>query len=548
MLTVKTLGNFQISWEGSPIGLGKQSTNNVVRLFMLFMMNLEKGLSRGELIRELFFQQDVDSDPGANLRITVYRLRQAMKKAGVSCPEKSDYILIEHGVYRWNPEIPVEVDALEFERLVRASLGEPDDEKSQLLGKQALALYGGEFLESLSSEEWVNRFQLRLMRLYRKLILHNYRILTEKEEYQHAYDIAKWASMIYPYEEFQVLMIDALIAMKRLSEAVELYEDTAGMYRKEMGLEPSDEMKKRFQMLSSQTELSESTMDGIRKKLKEGNGMDQGTWCSFPGFIDHFRFVQRLLSRTGQSAYIAVITLENDKHLPLDFSDPRTAEISEIMRHTICSSVRRGDMVSKYNMVSFLILLMCTNDRGCQIVQKRIEQAFRIRCSYRKIRIRCNAFPVLDIEEIQGQAPSSANGLIRLCIDGRKAEDIQGKAYVQYQKEPISFSNTSQFFNNLNQYFDRIGIPQSDTRLASLGKQPESVYNVFSPRIMNGRGELARYHGAVLTADLKVSHRLRSSWQGSVTILNGNSDMVFISELQLLNILVRSMGDKPVLP
>ena len=73
----------------------------------------EQGIPRRELIRQLFYQQSAEFDTGANLRITVYRLRRALKNAGIPCPEGEDYILSGRGLYRWNPSIPLSVDVVE---------------------------------------------------------------------------------------------------------------------------------------------------------------------------------------------------------------------------------------------------------------------------------------------------------------------------------------------------------------------------------------------------------------------------------------------------
>ena len=117
MLKVKTLGCLQLIWDGQPVSLGKQAGNNIAKLFVILALQGEQGIPRRELIRQLFYQQSAEFDTGANLRITVYRLRRALKNAGIPCPEGEDYILSGRGLYRWNPSIPLSVDVVEFRDL-----------------------------------------------------------------------------------------------------------------------------------------------------------------------------------------------------------------------------------------------------------------------------------------------------------------------------------------------------------------------------------------------------------------------------------------------
>ena len=157
MLKVKTLGCLQLIWDGQPVSLGKQAGNNIAKLFVILALQGEQGIPRRELIRQLFYQQSAEFDTGANLRITVYRLRRALKNAGIPCPEGEDYILSGRGLYRWNPSIPLSVDVVEFRDLAAKAEAEPDRGASLRLGQEAFALCVGEFLPEFGSEEWVGR-------------------------------------------------------------------------------------------------------------------------------------------------------------------------------------------------------------------------------------------------------------------------------------------------------------------------------------------------------------------------------------------------------
>lgn len=192
MLKVKTLGCLQLIWDGQPVSLGKQAGNNIAKLFVILALQGEQGIPRRELIRQLFYQQSAEFDTGANLRITVYRLRRALKNAGIPCPEGEDYILSGRGLYRWNPSIPLSVDVVEFRDLAAKAEAETDREASLCLG---------EFLPEFGSEEWVGRWQAEWERTFKELFLQQYGLMIQGGGHVRAYNLAKWAASLYPYEE-----------------------------------------------------------------------------------------------------------------------------------------------------------------------------------------------------------------------------------------------------------------------------------------------------------------------------------------------------------
>lgn len=544
MLRVKTMGGFQLFWDNRPISLGKQSGSNIIRLFMLLMLYLEKGVSRERLIRALFYEQMEDSDVGANLRITVYRLRKALDKAGVIAPKGEELILAEQGLYQWNPKVPVWVDIREFDRLAEMAVSEADPEKSLAIGESALKLCEGDFLPALSTEEWVNACQVRYGGSYRRLFTHLYQILTDKKDHQRAWELASRAASLYPYEEYQIFELDCLIALGRFDDALQLYEETAKLYFQEMGLEPSEEMSERFRKISDHNQVSAVSLEGIRQRLKDSREQSHGPYyCALPSFIDNFRFVQRILERTGQSAYIEVIMLEDSSRMPLPPQEPRTIRIARILEECISHSLRKGDLVTKYNGSTFLLLLMCTNEKGCTLVEERITQKFRTACSFKKVRLGFRNFPVMEVSNLTGFVRARYPGVIRLCIEEAGGADIKGRAYTLFRKDPILFDSFTSLLKELNLYFDQVGYPQAETSLHSLKEEEQTPYNIPEKKPVTNFNTLMTRTGKTLTVNLMVSHRKRSTWQGSVKFPDTEEEYTFISELQLLKILLRGLEE-----
>ncbi|MDO5408646.1 MAG: BTAD domain-containing putative transcriptional regulator [Eubacteriales bacterium] len=392
---MKTLGGFQLYWDGKPESLGKQTNSNIVKLFLLLLTSPKSGISRSELIRLLYYTREVE-DVGTNLRVTVYRLRQALKKMGIPCEDGEDYVEIQNGIYRWNQKIPVTLDAVEFERIAKESLEEPVEIRCVDLCRDAMLLYGGEYLPAFNTEDWVTIRQGELMGIFYKMFKKVYEIMTRHKDYQNAYAFAERAAQLHPYEEYQTYMMDCLMAMNRRTEALKLYEETTDMLFREMETEPSIQMKASYERIRNHMQATQGLVNGIQERLSETDDDHGAAYYVLPSFIDNYRFVRQLVKRTGQSAYVMVVMVKDTDEFPLGSDDTRTREIVSSLEHAICHALRKSDIFTRYNRFTFMALLMCTDEEGCQIAFERVVQNFRERCIYKKVRLRLKAFSVCE--------------------------------------------------------------------------------------------------------------------------------------------------------
>lgn len=533
MIKVYTLGKFHLLVNDNPGIFGKR-LSNAVRLFLLIITNLDTGISKNELIYQLFYSQEKESDLSGNLRITLFRLRKSLRDMGIVCPDGSDYILVQDDVYYWNPEIPIWVDAIEFTKVASAYLADNCQDLKQ--GQQAVELYTGEYLPVLNTDEWVIARQFKLFRLYDAVFHKLYLSFLQQSAYQKAYDLASKSANLYPFEEYQMFMVDCLLSMNSYNKAFQLYAETTELYFKELGLEPSDNMKERLDRMNDSLNHSSLSVSKIHNVLKEDTPAGS-YYCSFPSFMDNCHFVSRFIERSGQTAYILIATLEDSNHVPLDPKDEKTRHISELLKDTIQHSLRKGDVFSSYNMLTFSLLLMCTNDIGCDIVIQRIQTNFKKRNPYKKIRITFRKFSV------QTPAPDSlpaasalyGNQEICVCIDGYDSDNnvIEGRTYHRYDDQPTSFSSFNDFFLKLNTLFDHLGAPQSDRAFNSLAGKKAFVPKIDTPPKYSVE-DIMTHRGNLLTFCLKVTQRRNLTWQGSIEIKDTGKISSFHSELQLI--------------
>ena len=71
-------------------------------------------------------------------------------------------------------------------------------------------------------------------------------------------------------------------------------------------------------------------------------------------FMEGYRYVRRVIERSGQSAYLLLCTMTDGKGVPLEKGE-RLGKVAEELEQAIRNSLRRGDMFTRYSDNQFLI-------------------------------------------------------------------------------------------------------------------------------------------------------------------------------------------------
>lgn len=233
-LIVKMLGGFSLLYAGKELILDRSSVSKTTQLLQMVLLHQEDGIAKTSLIDGLYGREDVENRNGS-LNNTLFRLRRQLKAAGL--PE-SNYINIQKGMCRWDPGIPVEIDCCRFEEKALAGQREEETEKKMEFYREACGLYAGEFLPDMIGEDWVTVRNIHYRNLYFSCLEELCGWLKEKEEFEEIYQLTTQACAIYPFEEWQILRIDSLIAMARYQEAMEIYQTTTRLFFDELSLPP----------------------------------------------------------------------------------------------------------------------------------------------------------------------------------------------------------------------------------------------------------------------------------------------------------------------
>ena len=116
MLTVDSLGKFQITDGNVIVGDEELRSNMLSKLLLYILLYRDKTLTIEDITTAVWQDEEIENPAGA-LKNLMYRLRVFLKKNFGD----EDFILTDHGSYRWNPRQEVAVDTEQFEQMFESA-------------------------------------------------------------------------------------------------------------------------------------------------------------------------------------------------------------------------------------------------------------------------------------------------------------------------------------------------------------------------------------------------------------------------------------------
>ena len=151
MLTIRTLGKFQIRDEEHIVNEEEIRSPKMINLLAYLIIHRNQTLTF-YYMADALWQEEETGNPAGALKNLMYRLRVLLKKNFGD----EDFILTDHGSYRWNPRQEVAVDAEQFEQMFESAKQKTISEGEAIRKlKAALALYQGDFMTKVADMHWV---------------------------------------------------------------------------------------------------------------------------------------------------------------------------------------------------------------------------------------------------------------------------------------------------------------------------------------------------------------------------------------------------------
>lgn len=373
ILYIRMLGGLKMTYGGKPFLMGKSFSSKMLHLLLILVCSREEGISREDLMERLYMDCNLEQASNS-LRAVLYRLRKNLMASGLP---KGDYITTKGGIYRWQADhIQVVTDAEEFQEKAIAALKETEDHKKLVLLEDACQTYSGEFLAMMTVEEWVFSANRKYQELYFTCLRELTYRLMERKQYQRLLTHCEQALIKYPYEEWQLVKLDCLIALKEYRPALRYYEQLAADCRNEFGAVPSEEMIYRYQSVKNKIRIEKSNIDDILSSLQPDGGISGATLCDYMTFIEIYRYIIWVMEREEIKAYLVLFTVVDRDGVPLEHSELLN-ETRRNLEAAINSAIRKSDLYTHYGKNQFLILIVDTDKKGCENVCVRIKSSFQ---------------------------------------------------------------------------------------------------------------------------------------------------------------------------
>jgi len=241
LLSVNALGGLEVSVGGEPIALSAW-TYARPRELLLYLLCHPRGRTR-EQIGLVFWPDASLAQLKNNFHVTLHYLRRTLGRP--------DWVVFADQRYRINPDLPVELDATQFESAYRAGRSAAASTGSGEILEQALSRYRGDFLETESVGDWHLEHREHWARLYDDGLLALGECHWTAERWAKALDAYRMAVSRDPFhEEAHRRVLQCLGRLGRRAEAMRHYERLIATLRAELDAGPEVRTKAVYEQLA----------------------------------------------------------------------------------------------------------------------------------------------------------------------------------------------------------------------------------------------------------------------------------------------------------
>ena len=377
-ISIQTLGGFSITAGDVTV---KENDNRSRKAWLLLQYLIafhKRELSSPELISMLWPDTEL-SNPGGSLKSLVFRTRKLLSPLPIPAEE---LLIQQNGFYRWNSGIPCTIDTEELDLLyakIFSKTSQPEEQRRLCL--QALALYQGEFLPNSGSESWVIPINTYYSSLFIRIAHRAMDLAMENQDYEEVIHLCRHVLSLETYDEdTHYNLAYALFMSGNQPAALGHYQSVLNHFYESPGElpPPSAHFTALYKIISSDQDEKETDLRTILFQLSENTppSIKRGAYCcEYVVFRDLCNVTKRSLSRTGNAAYLCLFSLA-----VLDSHSIRPQTIHKAMdalHQAISSSLRSGDVFSRYNARQYVLLLVVDSDHSRGRAQQAIERILK---------------------------------------------------------------------------------------------------------------------------------------------------------------------------
>lgn len=372
---IYTLGRFLIKRGDQLLSDGSGRSRKVWDLFKFLLAHLDRVILPEILLETMWSEQDY-TDPGLAVRSLVFRLRRLLKN--LDAPELASGIVFSQGGYKWSlPEgCRLDVNDLVIYNRQAETLYEVDPEAAIEQYRQAFSLYKGEFLPECAYYDWIVPEQSYYRRIYLQIFTRLAVLLKAAERYSEIIELCEKAMMMeYFEEEIHRCYLEALVRQGKNRQAETHYRDMADTFYREMGARPSNALRDVCNTICHEDSCSVNLdLNAIQEGLLHRDEAKGAFICDRDLFRYFYRQESLRSERSGRPVYLGLLALDIDggEQTP-ELLNTYMDELEEILR----LNLRRGDVVTRYSNVQFLLILPGLGREQAEKVLRRVEMKYK---------------------------------------------------------------------------------------------------------------------------------------------------------------------------
>ncbi len=372
-VNISMLGKFEIT-VGGEVVLYQLKQSRKTRLFLEYLI-LKNGreATQSELL-DVLWAENESANPSTALRTLLHRYRSLVEQSGID--ELKDSIITNRRAYQWNPDLECVVDVFELERLCNeARRGTLSDRERIERYMQVVDLYAGPLLPSSSDEMWVVPKSVYYHDMYLSAVFALIDLLKADEGYDQIVRVSRRALEIDIYDErLNLELMMALVKTGKNREALSQYQFTSDLHYKQLGIQPPEEIRALYKTIIKNDQEMEADIDDIQVGIENEDETKGAFVCEYEIFKDIYQLQRRMIERYNSTMFIALLTISNTYDVPFDplVLDSIMKKLLDITR----LSLRRGDTISRYSSMQYVILLPSINYETGKMVMERVKRVF----------------------------------------------------------------------------------------------------------------------------------------------------------------------------
>lgn len=379
------LGGFFLRRGETVLEVGGRS-RKLYLLLACLIRERDRDVPYGELAALLWPGEEPDEATWRSLKAILHRARCFLDGLG---EDAGKFLIHRSGMCRWDPKVPVRLDAEDFSALCRE--GEAREDVRLERWTRALALYRGDFLPAAGDSPWALEQARALHGLWRGVVRDTLPMLAGEGRWEQAAALAGDALALEPAEEpLCRSRMEALLALGRKREAVQTYEGFQQALLGQRGTLPSNDLRTLYSAALDDPDSQVILPADLPQLLREPS-TPGALLCGFDFFRVLCFSLVRSAQREGQPLHAALLTLTAVKEGLPRYSLDRAMDH---LQGVLLDRLRRGDAAARCSASQFAVLLPQAGYEDANQVCRRIARAFRRQFPHAPVRLESAVLPL----------------------------------------------------------------------------------------------------------------------------------------------------------